>query len=129
MIKVRLRRVVEILVALTAMLLLGGAFHAHGQALPDQPIIPMGRFEICAVDQQEVPVPGVDFSIKTDADGDVITGFTADDGCRSGDIIAGPAHFEMGTGIIHDAIIHDKETVKEVFTVPPYELRMPELAR
>ncbi len=129
MIRVRLRRVVEILVALMVMLLLGGAFHAHGQALPDQPIISMGRFEICAMDQNEEPVPGVEFSIKTDADDDVVTGFMADDGCRSGDIIAGPAHFEVGTGIIHDAIIHDNETVKEVFTVPPYQLRLPKLSR
>lgn len=101
---------------------------AHAEDLPAQPVVPKGFFEICVVDQQGQPVPEREFSIQTESDGDVVTGFTANDGCRHGEIVAGPAHFEIGTGIVHDAVVHDKETVREVFTYPPFEQNMPQVA-
>lgn len=98
-------------------------------AVPNQPVEPKGHFKVCVYDQKGTPVANRDFSIEVGQTiTDVVTGFTADDGCRSGEIVVGPARFEIGTGIFHNAIIRDKETVKEQFTFPPFEQNLPQVS-
>ncbi|MDQ5941120.1 MAG: hypothetical protein QG632_846 [Candidatus Dependentiae bacterium] len=124
MLYIRPRKVVIALFGLAFLLLLGGFTSAHAQG-----VIPKGTFNICVVTPQEEPVVGHEFSIRTDADNDVVTGFTADDGCRAGEIIAGPALFEIGTCLVEEQVIPENGSVFVRFTYPVQCTFMPIISR
>lgn len=111
-----------------ALVIAAGACSKDASAAPLQPVVPKGHFKICVFDWKGNPVAGWEWSAEVST-GEVVYGPTDQDGCHGDEIVAGPATFEVGTGVKEEVNIREDESVYIEFYLPaPHENHLPFLA-